>query len=302
MAAYASLLYLEDLVQSRTGYLALHYAVGRARICRCLPADDFLRAEVDLLWDEQEEKMLDPAKALSTELSELARLQQKRGSKGAGLKSALTLSHPLPPAIEAVQGLWRVKSGVRIRIDGDEVQDLGKLEVGQDGRLVVQLGSQAFAATPTSGADDACIDVLTWDDGDVWQRLAAPPPRRTSKPAAAIWQAARRWRTLGTWQAEARRGEARWSSAAELAKSTKGRPWNPQGKEDDEGAAAAAWASAAQKADREAQAELWEEVLRPCQQLLQAPSAAARIEIFRRMLQAELTRLQLLLALDPGNE
>ena len=296
MAAYATLLYLEDLVASGPGYLALHFAVGRARLHSCLSGRDFLRAQADLLWDDGEEplNMLDPADALSEELSELTRLQELRGMQGAGLRSALTLAQPLPLTVQAVQGLWRAKSGVRIRIDGGEVQDLGKLEV-QNGRLTVQLGSKPFSATLTPGADDT-VDVLTWDDGDVWQRLAAPPPARTSRPAAAIWQAARRWRTVGTWRAETRRGEARWNSAAELAKSTNTRVWDPQ-QNDDEGAAA--WASAAQKADDAARAELWEEVLQPCQRLLQAPSTAERVEVFRGMLRAEITRLQLLLAVDP---
>ena len=282
-------------MESRGGFLALHYAVGRARLCRCLSDDEFLRAEVELLWDEQEE-IVDPADALSAELSELTRLQKRHGLKAAGLQGALALAKPLPPELQAVQGLWRARSGVRIRIDGDEIQDLGSLEVGQDGRLVVQLGSKPFAATP-AGATDAYVDSLTWDDGDVWERLAAPPPIRCSQPAASIWQAARRWRALGTWRAEARRGEARWSSATELAKSN-ARPWDPEG----DGEGAIAWASAAQKADSAARAELWEDTLRPCQQLLQAPTSAARVEIFRGMLRAELTRLQLLLAVEPGED
>jgi len=291
-AAYATLLYLEDLVESRQGYLALHFAVGRARLRRCLPVDDFLRAEADLLWDESEEA-LNCADALSEELSELERLQQQHGSQGDGLRSALILEPPLPPPVQAVQGLWRAKSGVRIRIHGMEVQDLGKLEVQSNSQLAVQLGSKPFSATLMCGADET-VDVLTWDDGDVWRRLAAPPPTRTSRSAASIWQAARRWRTLGTWRAEARRGEARWSSATELAKSRKARVWDPQS---DDQSGATAWASAAEKADSAARAELWEEVLRPCQRLLQAPSTSARVEVFRDMLRAEITRLQLNLAL-----
>ena len=46
----------------------------------------------------------------------------------------------------------------------------------------------------------------------------------------------------------------------------------------------------AQKADDSARAELWEEVLQSC---------AERVEVFRGMLRAEITRPQLLLAVDP---
>ena len=230
-------------------------AVGRARLRRCLPVDDFLRAEADLLWDESEEA-LNCADALSEELSELERLQQQHGSQGDGLRSALILEPPLPPPVQAVQGLWRAKSGVRIRIHGMEVPRSRKVGSSKQG---LQLGSKPFSATLTCGADET-VDVLTWDDGDVWRRLAAPPPTRTSRSAASIWQAARRWRTLGTWRAEARRGEARWSSATELAKSRKARVWDPQS---DDQSGATAWASAAEKADSAARAELWKRCFGP---------------------------------------
>jgi len=299
MAAFATILYLEDFVETQSGYLATHFAVARARLRRNFPGEDWLQAEVEIFWDG-EATSLEPAEALDAELSELGRLQEKRGqeSQSAGLRSALALPEPLAEQIQALQGLWRAKSGVRIRIDGDEAQDLGKLQLDQDGQVFIQVGSQAFSAATSSQGADGAVDVLSWDDGDVWHRLAAPPPARAAQAAAALWQAARRWRSLGAWRAEARRGEARWNSAADLAKSS-ARPWDPDSPDE---VAAAAWATAAQKADDDAKVELWEEVLRPCQRLLQAQSVADRIEIFREMLQAEITQMRLLQAIDPRSE
>ena len=73
----------------------------------------------------------------------------------------------LPDALRCVQGLWRVKSGLRVRIDGDQAVGVGKLEVN-DGRLLVQL-DKPFMASIQGTAEIA--ETLTWDDGDVWQRL-----------------------------------------------------------------------------------------------------------------------------------
>lgn len=293
MAAFGTLLYLEDFRQTAGLHVAEHLACGRVRLKGPMQTteDGFVlpqRMEVELREDLDDSEAQTPATRLEPQLSQLERLRKKRGITS-GLKETLHLEPQLPRELQAVQGLWQVKSGLRVRIDRDQVVGLGKLELS-DGRLVVKLEKPFTASIEGS---ESMAESLTWDDGDVWQRLAAPAPQHASAYQNALWRAARNWRSTGTLRAELRRGEARWKSAASMTQAGAERPWDPDSSSRDE------WESAANAADSAARAEISEEVLRPCQQLLQAEVMAERLEIFRTMLQAEITRLQLLQTLDP---
>ncbi|CAJ1417337.1 unnamed protein product [Effrenium voratum] len=294
MAAVGTLLYLEELRDCPTGLVAEHFAVARVRLLK--PGKPG-HMEAELLWDCDEENENVPiawhwnpcheSPRVETRLQpQLGQLERLRGKlKQEGLEEALRLQPPLPRQLRAVQGLWRAKSGVRIRILNHQVVGLGKLDC-HDGQLTVQL-STPFTGRITAEGDDGIAETLSWDDGDVWQRLCAPAPLREAPAAAALWRAARRWRAAGALRAEGRRGEARWRSASEMSQSGE-RPWDPQS------ASKGLWDTAAQSADAAARTEIWEEVLRPCQRLLQAP-VTERIEVLREIMQAEITRLQLTL-------
>ncbi|CAK9037813.1 Serine/threonine-protein phosphatase PGAM5, partial [Durusdinium trenchii] len=118
MAAVGTLLYLEDFREAPGGYVAEHTACGRCRLRTA--AQCASRMEVELLTCGSDTESSLPTTRLEPQLSQLERLRQKRGIPS-GLKESLHLDPPLPPALQAVQGLWQVKSGVRVRIDQDQV-------------------------------------------------------------------------------------------------------------------------------------------------------------------------------------
>ncbi|CAJ1417339.1 unnamed protein product [Effrenium voratum] len=168
MAAVGTLLYLEELRDCPTGLVAEHFAVARVRLLK--PGKPG-HMEAELLWDCDEENENVPITRLQPQLGQLERLRGKL--KQEGLEEALRLQPPLPRQLRAVQGLWRAKSGVRIRILNHQVVGLGKLDC-HDGQLTVQL-STPFTGRITAEGDDGIAETLSWDDGDVWQR---PQQRR----------------------------------------------------------------------------------------------------------------------------
>uniref|UniRef100_A0A7S4QI51 Uncharacterized protein n=1 Tax=Alexandrium monilatum TaxID=311494 RepID=A0A7S4QI51_9DINO len=321
-AAFGTLLYLEDLrevsgaTDGAAKYVAEHRAVGRARLLqlerRAAGSDaEHLVGKVELLEDKLQAAE-PPSEALAPQLGELAALQKRAGgarqgeASAAELAAALAAPPPAPPLLP-VQGLWRAASGVRVRVDGAAAVGLGRLEAEGD-EVVLRFGSggtREFRAR-AEGSEEAGSPAvaLRWDDGDVWTRIASPPPYCFDPfgAAGALWRAARRWRELGAWRAEAKRGEARFRSAEAIAQSLEGSPSaDPVARRRAEAEAAEAWQRAALGADAAAASMRWEEVLQPCQRLLEAETHAARLEAFRAILAVEAAKLQLRLALEESS-
>ncbi|CAK0878572.1 unnamed protein product [Prorocentrum cordatum] len=306
-ALYGTLLFLEDLrdVQAASGgevtYVAEHRAIGRVKLIDMISGRGdgrraYQRVEVEVVLDaDTGTDVSDNRDAVMVELQELARLQGNSGGAMPGDVSAAELiSTLLPvtldPCLQAVQGLWRANAGVRIRIHGADAVGVGKLEVdGKD--LVLQLtsGRSAGEFRGRSDSDDQSgntAEVLQWSDGDVWVRLARPPPYTFDcfGENGAFWDAVFRWSRRGSWRTEVRRGEARLRSAEGIREGLTRQ--NDVGAPDFE-AAEAEWLSAARGADADAEEMLWEEVLEPCQRILQAPTHAACLRAFRGAIAVE---------------
>lgn len=315
-ALYGTLLFLEDLrdVNAASGgemkYVAEHRAIGRVKLISMISGRGdgrcaYESVEVEIVPDADcSSDVSDSQDALKVQLQELAGLQNDSGGALPGDVSARELTSALlpltlDPGLQSVQGLWRANAGVRIRIHGADAVGVGKLEVdGKDLVLELTSGRSAgeFRGRPDADKQsDSTAEVLQWSDGDVWVRLARPPPYTFDRfgEVGAFWDAVYRWSRRGSWRTEVRRGEARLRSAEAIREGLE--------QQSDVGApeleaAEAEWLSAADGADADAEEMLWEEVLVPCQRVLQAPTHAACLRAFRSALAVEATRLRVRLA------
>lgn len=303
-AEVATLLALEDLrdvsnaTDGKVKYLVEHVAVGRARILHATSSPDAraLQVAAQLLEGLAGSAAASPVQALlEAPLRELEHLQRDAGPPQAGEPSAaefralLSPLPPLPPALQACQGLWRAKSGQLVRIDADMACGLGRMTTGV-GRVLLQVGGggRAFTALAPEGPEPG--EILEWDDGDTWTRVARPPSYRFSHCDASslCWRIGRRWQQLAVWRAEVRRGESRWRSLEAALANTRATGRREEAGLDD----------AARQADADSVEMRWEEVLRPCQRLLQAGSTDALASVLRGILATEAARLRLRLAVE----
>eukprot|EP00933_Yihiella_yeosuensis_P019203 TRINITY_DN15561_c0_g3_i1.p1 TRINITY_DN15561_c0_g3~~TRINITY_DN15561_c0_g3_i1.p1 ORF type:complete len:390 (+),score=96.88 TRINITY_DN15561_c0_g3_i1:1-1170(+) len=332
VAAYGTLLYLEDLKElpENAGRQAEHRAVGRICIKRfhlvsndptteVSPKEGYWEVEAELLDDhilppEESEQSQPLLEVLRTELQEIKSLQDRvEGSEVSASQLIADLSlRQQAPWLEAVQGLWRTKSGQQIRVDGDKVKGVGLLQKGaEENEIIMKIGTKEFKSQIEGGVTSPVAQSLTWSDDDIWTRVARPPPYQydDSSEVGSFWRVAQRWQALRKWQAEARRGEAWWKSAEAIAQSLEQAETSSSFSSDSDASkqplneeeAVEKWEREARKAELAAAEECWEEALEPAQTLLQAASHAERVELFRQMLQREKTRQQLRLALGNGS-
>jgi len=320
VAEYGTLLFLEDLrvvseaVEGDVKYVAEHTAVGRVRLMGLVryntsEGGGSVLARTEVCVENGDDNPTLAQETLASQLEQLTDLQQRAGV-GAGEATAAELNtslfaKPLEPRLQPLQGLWRVASGVRVRVDGDMAVGLGRLQAEED-EFLMRLGrggQREFRARCQEKAQNSsAAEVLQWSDGDTWTRIAAQPPYKFDAFGAAglLWRAVRRWRELGDWRAEVRRGEARWRSAESIAQRL--REASPADSERMEEDAVAEWQRAALGADTDAADMRMEEVLLPCQRLLQASSLHERLRIFGDMLAVEATKLRIRLALRPAEQ
>eukprot|EP00929_Paragymnodinium_shiwhaense_P066042 TRINITY_DN33098_c0_g1_i1.p1 TRINITY_DN33098_c0_g1~~TRINITY_DN33098_c0_g1_i1.p1 ORF type:complete len:507 (+),score=112.92 TRINITY_DN33098_c0_g1_i1:63-1583(+) len=314
---YGTLVTLEDLrdisaaTDGKAKYAAEHTAIGRVRLRNVQRQSEGSKIEVftdaeilDADSDsqdtgaEEDEARKAATDVLTEELMQLAKLQHKTGGPSVGDTPAgdfaVALAAPAligqnfaEEKLPELQGLWRANTGSRVRVQGDAAIGLGPMLPQGEGEYALKVG-EAWYYAKADDNETSPVDILHWDDGGNWTRLAAPAAFVGAPEVRRFWQLARAWRQAAVMRIEVQRRSRQFQSLDQLRDFF------------DAGIVSAhdTFEKDAQEADDDAARFFQQEVMVPCQRVLQAGSYVDLLKTLADILQPELQnrRLQAMLA------